>query len=137
MYSQEADRDMRLEELADRLRQRQYREEVIIAGITKAKAVQRGDALKKVMKEQQVVTRQHRLIVEYYRRSSPPVKEILESNYMGMVARDKRMGKTFPSIPRPTFAKGKSIQNMLCRAKLPPCEQVSRCWSKQEWPDEV
>jgi hypothetical protein len=44
---------------------------------------------------------------------------------MGMVARDKRMGKTFPSIPRPTFAKGKSIQNMLCKAKLPPRKQVS------------
>ena len=123
--SQEADRDKRLEELADRLRQRKYREEVIIAGIAKAKAVQRGDALKKVMKEQQEVTRQHRLIVEYDRRSSPPVRDILESNYMGMVARDKRMGKTFPSIPRPTFAKGKSIQNMLCRAKLPPAKQVS------------
>ena len=123
--SQEADRDKRLEELADRLRQRQYREQVIIAGIARAKAVQRGDALKKVMKEQQEVTRQHRLIVEYDRRSSPPVRDILESNYMGMVARDKRMGKTFPSIPRPTFAKGKSIQNMLCRAKLPPAKQVS------------
>ena len=98
-------RDKRLEELADRLRQRQYREEVIIAGIAKAKAVHRGDALKKVVKEQQEVSRQHRLIVEYDRRSSPPVKEILESNYMGMVARDKRTGKTFPNIPRPTIEK--------------------------------
>ena len=120
--SQEVDRDKRLEELADRLRQRQYREEVIIA---KAKAVHRGNALKKVVKEQQEVSRQHRLIiVQYDRRSSPPVKEILESNYMGMVARDKRTGKTFPNIPRPTFAKGNSIQNILCRAKLPPCKPV-------------
>ena len=65
---------------------------MIIAGIAKAKAVQRGDALKKVVKDQQDECRQHRLIVEYDRRSSPPVKEILESNYMGMVARDRRLG---------------------------------------------
>ena len=122
--SQGGDRDKRLEEPADRLRQRQYREEVIIAGIVKARAVQRGEALEKVMKEQQEVTRQHRLIVQYDRRSSPPVRKILESNYMGMVARDKRMDKIFPCIPRPTFAKGKSIQNILCRAKLPPRKQV-------------
>ena len=122
--SQGGDRDKRLEEPADRLRQRQYREEVIIAGIVKARAVQRGEALEKVMKEQQEVTRQHRLIVQYDRRSSPPVRKILESNYMGMVARDKRMDKIFPCIPRPNFAKGKSIQNIPCKAKLPPRKQV-------------
>ena len=76
------------------------------------------------MKEQQEVTRQHRLIVQYDRRSSPPVRKILESNYMGMVARDKRMDKIFPCIPRPNFAKGKSIQNIPCKAKLPPRKQV-------------
>ena len=67
--------------------------------------------------------RQHRLIAEYDRWSSPALGPILERNYMAMVAQDNRLGCTFPKVPRPTYKRGGNMQDILCRAKLPPVSQ--------------
>ena len=80
--SQEEDKDKRLEKLAAKLRMREYSDAVIEAGIARAKAVERADALKRVEKQHgEEGGRQHRLITEYDRRSSPALGGILDSNY--------------------------------------------------------
>jgi hypothetical protein len=115
----------RYEELAERLREREYSEAVITAGIDRAKAVARVEALKKVDKKEEEEGRQHRLVVEWDRRSSPALAGILETNYKEMVGRDQRLGKVFPKVPRPAFKRGKNVKEMLCRAKLPPVRRVN------------
>ena len=105
--------EKRYDELAAKLREREYREEVIQAGISRAKAVDREDALKKVEKKQEDQGRQHRLIVEWDHRSSPALGNILNNNYQQMVGRDQRLGRTFPKVPKPAFKRGKTIKELL------------------------
>ena len=63
----------------------------------------RADALKRVEKQQgEEGVRQHRLITEYDRRSSPALGGILEDNYHQMVSKDQRLGRMFPKPPCPT-----------------------------------
>ena len=117
--SSEEATERRFEELATRLRERHYAEAVIEAGIARARAVTREDALRKVATQQEV-GRQHRLVVTYDRRSSPALGTILQGNYEQMVRQDLRMGRTFPKAPRPAYRRGKSLKDILCQAKLPP-----------------
>ena len=76
--------------LADKLQAREYREDVTLAGIARARAVTREEDLKKVVRAEAKGSRQHRLIVEYDRRSSPALSTVLEANYQQMLARDQR-----------------------------------------------
>ena len=76
--------------LAEKLQAREYREDVILAGIARARAVTREEALKKVVRAEAKGSRQHRLIVEYDRRSSPSLSTVLEANNQQMLARDQR-----------------------------------------------
>jgi hypothetical protein len=121
--SSEEAAEVRFGELAARLKERHYSEAVIQAGIARARAVPRAEALKKVERPQEP-GRQHRLVITYDRRSSPALGPILEENYQQMVAQDQRLGRTFPKVPRPVYRRGKSLQDILCRAKLPPRRPV-------------
>ena len=47
------------------------------------------------------------------------MKTVLENNYQQMVARDQRLGRIFPNMPKPAFKGGKKLKELLCRAKLP------------------
>ena len=117
--------ERRYTELAAKLKQREYTDTVITSGIEKAKAVPREEAIKKVAKQQSREARQHRLVTEYDRRSSPALASILKSNHQEMINRDQRMGRAFPNQPRPAFKRGKNIKELLCRAKLPPAKRVN------------
>jgi hypothetical protein len=103
--------DLRYEEVAARLRQREYAETVIEAGISKAKAVPRDEALRKVVRQQGGGGRRHRLVTEFDRRSSPALVGILKANYEQMKDRDQRMGRIFPNPPRPSFKRSKNIKD--------------------------
>ena len=116
-------REHQLEKLAERCRKRQYSEAVIQAGIERARAVPREEALKKVGKKQEKEGRQHRMVVEYDRRSSPALASVLETNYQQMVGRDQRLARIFQKPPRPAFKRGKNIRELLCRARLPPVKR--------------
>ena len=107
------------------MREREYSNTVIEAGISRARAVTREDALKKVERKTDELGRQHRLIVEWDHRSSPALAGILKNNYQQMVSRDQRLKNMFPKVPKPAFRRGKTIKEMLCRAKLPPVKNVS------------
>ena len=121
--SSEEDTELQFSKLADRLRERHYREEVIQAGINRAREVTREEALRKVVRPPEV-GRQHRLVVTYDRRSSPALGSVLKNNYEQMVRQDLRLGRTFPKIPRPVYRGGKNLKDILCRAKFPPRRPV-------------
>jgi hypothetical protein len=120
----EEDAEKRFGELAARLRERGYQETVIDAGISRARAVTRVEALRKVNKGPEEAGRQHRLIVTYDRRSSPGLGAVLKSNHESMVAQDQRLGRVFPRVPKPVYRRGRNLKEILCRAKLPPARPV-------------
>ena len=65
------------------------------AGISQARGVTRAEALKKVDKTKgEEKDRQHRLIVEYDRRSFPALATILWNNFEAAIARDTLFSQT-------------------------------------------
>ena len=81
--------EQRYVELAERLREREYKEKDIKDGISKAKAITRENALKKVDKKVYEGGRQHRLVTEFDRRTSQALSGILTAKYDQMVLRDQ------------------------------------------------
>ena len=59
------------------------------------------------------------MIVEYDRRSSPALGKILKNNYEAACVRDSRFKTLFPKVPKPVFKRGKSLKQLLVKAKLP------------------
>ena len=57
---------------------------------------------------------------------------MLENNYKQMVARDQRLGRIFPNMPKAAFKRGKNIKELLCRAKLPPVRRIATRAGGQE-----
>ena len=110
--------EVRADELKKKLLERKYSETVIDAGIERGRRVQRSEALKKVEKkpEGNEEGRQHRLIVEYDRRTGPALRQTLHNNYEAAANRDIRFKKMFPKTPKPVFTKGKNIKQMLIKA---------------------
>ena len=104
---------------------RGYSKEIVEAGIAKATAVSRADAIKRVEKVRGEEERQHRLIVKYDRRSCPALATILKSNYEAATARDARFPTMFPKVPKPVFKKGTNIKQLLCRSKVPPVRNIN------------
>ena len=104
---------------------RGYSKEIVEAGIAKATAVSRVDAIKRVEKVRGEEERQHRLIVEYDRRSCPALATILKNNYDAATARDARFPTMFPKVPKPVYKKGTNIKQLLCRSKLPPPRNIN------------
>ena len=112
----------RVGDLKNKLLEREYPPEVIEAGIQRARLVPRSEALKKVEKGAGGpgdVARQHRLIVEFDRRSSPALGQVLKNNYEAAAQRDARFKTLFSKCPRPCFKRGRNIKQLLVRARLP------------------
>ena len=100
---------------------------MVQAGIQRAREVPRNVALEKVNKNDKSEEngRQHRLIVQYDRRSSPALGTILRNNYEAACNRDSRFKTIFPNVPKPVFKRGKNLKQLLCRAKLPKPKPVN------------
>ena len=76
--------DLRTAELKQKMLDRGYSETTVDAGIRRAKEVPRDQALEKVERPvggQEEDGRQHRLVVEFDRRSCPALGQILRNNY--------------------------------------------------------
>ena len=117
--------EQRYVELAERLREREYKEKDIKDGINRAKAITREDALRKVDKKEDEGGRQHRLVTEFDRRTSQALVGILTANYDQVIRRDQRLKKIFPKPPRPAYTRGRNVKELLCRARLPPDVEVN------------
>jgi hypothetical protein len=110
------------EELAQKLGVRGYSRAVVQAGISRARGITRAEALRRVDKDEAKIggkDRQHRLIVEYDRRSCPVLATILKNNYEAAAARDTRFSLIFRKVPKPVYRKGTNVKQLLCRAKPP------------------
>ena len=57
---------------------------------------------------------------------------ILDSNFKEMVSRDQRLGRVFTKVPRPAFRRGKTIKELLCRARLPPVRKIATRGTAEE-----
>ena len=99
--------------MKEKLRERDYPNEVIEAGIARAREVVEPGG------------RQHRLIVQYDRRSSPALGQILRNNYEAAVNKDTRFKALFRKCPKPTFQRGINLKQLLVRAKLPRRKPLS------------
>ena len=121
--------ERRAGELKQKLEARGYAAEVVEAGIRRAREVPRLEALKRVERKEKVEQgeggRQHHLIVEYDRRSSPALGQVLKNNYEAACTRDARLKTLFKKPPKPTFRKGTNLKQMLVKAKLPKPRPVN------------
>ena len=127
--------ELRAGQLKQKLLERGYALEVIEAGITRAREVPRLEALKKVERKEEGEAgegRQHHLIVEYDRRSSPALGQILKNNYEAACNRDARMKALFKKPPKPTFKKGTNLKQMLVKAKLPKARPINTRQGERE-----
>ena len=81
--------ELRAGELRDKLLNRGYSATTVGAGINRARMIDRSEALKQVENRKNLDqgVRQHRLIVEFDRRTSPALGKILENNYEAACAR--------------------------------------------------
>ena len=113
--------------MKQRLLERGYATETVDAGIRKAREVPRQEALKKVERKggESDEGRQHRLIVEYDRRSSPALAQILKNNFEASCNRDTRLRTLFKKPPKPTFRKGTNLKQMLVKAKIPKAKPAN------------
>ena len=119
--------ELRASQLKQRLLERGYATETVDAGIRKAREVPRQEALKKVERKggESDEGRQHRLIVEYDRRSSPALAQILKNNFEASCNRDTRLRTLFKKPPKPTFRKGTNLKQMLVKAKIPKAKPAN------------
>ena len=126
--------ERRAGELKEKLLSRGYSATTVDAGIHRARMVERSEALKKVENRKSLSpgVRQHRLIVEFDRRTSPALGRILENNYEAACARDARFRVLFPKPPKPTFRKGRNLKQLLIRAKLPKTRPLNTRASVRE-----
>ena len=113
--------ELRVAELEKKLRDRGYSAAVVEAGIQRARDIPRGVALEKSVRQEPSVEeesgRQHRLVTQYDRRSSPALSQILKNNHGAAGARDKRFITMFPKIPKPAFSRGTNVKQLLVKAK--------------------
>ena len=112
-------REIRFQELADRLTSRHYSPGVVKAGIDRARGITREEALLEIDKETDSI-QTPKLIVEFDPRTTPSFQAILNNNYQGMLEMDSRMKKVFPTCPKVVNKRGKNLKEVICRAKLPP-----------------
>ena len=120
--------DMRAAELKRKMLDRGYSEAAVDAGIQRAKEVPRDQALEKVERPlagQEEGGRQHRLVVEFDRRSCPALGQILRNNYEAACSRDARFRVLFPKVPKPTFRKGTNLKQLLVKARVPKARPVN------------
>ena len=106
---------MRLEELRQMLLDRDYKASIIDAAITKAKAVPRSEALKKVVKSK--TTKRPVFVVRHDPRL-PSIKNIIHKHYRSMT-QDPYLAEVFPEPPLAAYTRPKNIRDLLIRAKLP------------------
>ena len=126
--------ELRASQLKQRLLERGYATETVDAGIRRAREVPRREALKKVERGggESVEGRQHRLIVEFDRRSSPALAQVLKNNFEAACNRDTRLRTLFKKPPKPTFRKGTNLKQMLVKARIPKAKPANTRGGERE-----
>ena len=95
---------------------RDYRPGIIDAAITRAKAIPRSDALKRVIRSKN--TKRPVFVVKFDRRL-PSVTQITRRHWRTMV-QDPYLATVFPEPPLIAYTRPQTIKDKLIRARLPP-----------------
>ena len=88
------------------------------AAIDRAETLERSEALKKVVRQRGDVKRP-KFIIPYDPRL-PNLSQILKKNWQVMLQEDQRLRPVFDRPPMLCFQRPKNLQDILCRARLPP-----------------
>ena len=120
--------EKRVEELKAHLLSRNYNLGVINKAKERIKHVSRQEALKRVDK----IKEDRKCFITEYHPSLPPMGRVLKKHWSVMIDRDRRMREVFPQHSMVAYKKGKSLKDLLCRAKLPKAfRRSNRQASKQ------
>ena len=109
-------RDQRLGELRQLLLDRDYRPGIVDAAITKAKAIPRDEALKRVVRPK---TSDRCVFVAPYDPRFPSFTQITRKHWRTLV-QNPQMAEIFPKPPLVAYSRPQNIKDKLIRAKLPP-----------------
>ena len=112
----------RFSELKQLLQNRSYNDKIIDGAISKAKLIERKEALKK--KDKKISSRIPFVIT--YHPALPSISNILNKAWRVMI-KDEHMKKVFPEPPMVAYRqpKNSSIRQMLIKSKLPTRERKS------------
>ena len=103
--------------MKEMLLSRGYRIKVIDAAFERARSLDRDEALKKVVREEEGTNRVK--FITTYDPRLPQISQILTQNWKVMVESDKRLLKAFPKPPMIVYKRPANLKDTLCRAKLP------------------
>ena len=107
--------EMRMGHLKNHLLSRGYSLSILNKAADKIRQISRLDALKRVEQEK---TRRKCFVTEYH-PSLPPMGKILHKHWSVMVERDGRLKECFPQPSMVAYKRGKSLKELLCRARMP------------------
>ena len=110
-------RELRLEELKQRLLERGYRPAQLNEALKFGLSLDREEAINKVSREDRVSQRVRYTTI--YDPKMPDLPPILIKNWKVMVDTDQRLRKAFPAPPMVCLRRGKNLGEMLIRSKLP------------------
>ena len=113
--------EKRFDELKNFLLSRQYDIRLIDSAISKAKTLDREQALRKVERE----TTKRPVFVTTYHPALPPVAKILKNNWRVMIESDNHLKNVFPQPPMVAFKqpRNSSLRQILVKSTLPGREQ--------------
>ena len=111
--SEPEEREVKMEELRQKLISRNYNRNIVNAAIIKAKCVIRELALQKVVKKKN----ERVIFVLTFNPRLPSISNIMV-RYWRTLTKDKKMLEMFPSPPMVAFRQPSNLKALLCKAKL-------------------
>ena len=116
-------RDLRLRELQEMLRSRDYGRGLIDTAIQRASTIPRSEALKRVVREKGEI---RPVFADTYDPRLPSITNIIRKHYWVMIANDPRLAEVFPHCPLVAYKRPVNLKELLIRAKLPPITRSLR-----------
>ena len=117
---EEDTRDMRFQELKEMLLDRDYTPGIINAAISKARAIPRHVALRRVPRQD--INSRPVFVVRYDPRL-PSIPNITSRHWRSMVSENNYLKEVFPEPPLVSYKRQTNIRETLVRAKVAPARQ--------------
>ena len=111
-------REVRFQELSNKLAARGYRRNSVECAIGKVRQLDRESMLERVVREDD--SRDRVRAVFRFDTRLPNLSAIFRKNWQTMVTDDKRLLSVFPKPPMICYMRGRNQREEICRAKLPP-----------------
>ena len=113
--------DFRMDQLKNHLLSRGYNMGILEKARERIKQVSREKALERV----ELAKIQRQCFVTEYHPSLPEMGRIIRKHWSVMIERDGRLKECFPRPSMTAYRRGKSLKELLCRARMPNKERRS------------